>query len=329
MMSNNETSMNDKDILYLLNENNVLVNEEDIYNIISKYNPYILKKKITNFKLFQEALTHRSYIIRDGREDMNRQFMKEIEKDREMEPIKNPDIAVPLQKNSYERLEFLGDAVIHMILAAYLYNRYENKYEGFLTRLRIKLENKEFLAKIGKDYLGLDRYVLISKRLEVTEARIKNPNIMEDCVESFVGAMYENFGYDDCYIFISNLLEDIDFTTILKNETNYKDTLLQYYHKNKWGNPTYDTYDIKESENERIFVMCVYDRFGKPIAFGEGLSKKKGEQEAAKKALIIYNEIEDENSSDHSSDSGSYLSIDPNDSILSESDDESSDDSEN
>jgi dsRNA-specific ribonuclease len=281
----------DDEILYILNENNKLIPPEFISSIINEYTGF-KPKKIPYMELFQRAMVHRSYLIRDPNYENKKQVEREREKDLEMKPIEHPELAVQLQPLSYERLEFLGDSVIHNVLADYLYHRYDEEDEGFMTKLRTRIENKEYLASLGKK-VGLSEYVLISRRMDAHDARNKNPSIIEDSFEAFIGAMYENFGFEICKKFLFSLIEkEVDFVDILNTEINHKDRLLRYYHENKWRDPKYEM--IENDGTDKMFSMYVTDKDGKPFAFGVGLSKKKGEQMAAKNALIKLGIIEND-----------------------------------
>lgn len=290
--------------LFILNEKNKKIPKTFIKKTVNKYLDKEYKiDKINELLFFQRAMVHRSYLVRDPNyEGKKSKIDRDREKDKEIEPIADPNKALSLQEASYERLEFLGDSVIHLIVADYLFHRYENQDEGFMTKLRTRIENKEFLAKLGL-LIGLDEYVLISRRMEKHDARTKNPSIMEDCFEAFIGALYKNFGFKLCQNFIVNLLEkEVDFVEFLKTEVNHKDTLLQYYHKQKWNDPQYGMTDYSGPDHKKMFTMYVSDKDGKPFAYGIGLSKKKGEQMAAKNALIKYGLIEDENDNNDNDD---------------------------
>lgn len=305
--------------LYILNEQNVKITKKFIIDLMKKYNVVISKN--FNLDLFQRSMIHRSYLERDLN-IISKKQSRENEKDLEIEPIKDPNKAIELQKESYERLEFLGDSVIHLVIADYLFHRYKDQDEGFMTRLRTKIENKESLAKLSKK-IGLDKYIIISKRMEEREARTKNPSILEDSLEAFIGACYENFGFEPSKKLITNLIEkEIDLADILKVETNYKDTLLQYHHRMKWDDPKYDVYKKIGPDHSKVFVMYVTDKNNAPFKYGTGLSKKKGEQIAAKKALISYGLLEDDDDDDDESDINNltYDNISEDDTDLDESD---------
>ena len=287
-------------VLYILNPKNILITREYITQTFKKYGLNIQLKDVDPY---QRAVTHKSYLVRDPEYDeKNKKLM--AGKERGYEPLKDTNGVVPLQDRCYERLEFLGDAVIHLVLADYLYHRYSNEYEGFLTRLRTKIENCESLAKLCIA-IGLNKYVLISRAMELHDARASNTSVLEDAFEAFIGAMYGMYDFITCKTFIISIIEkEVDIAEILSNETNYKDTLLQYYHKNKWPDPIYGLIKKTGPDHKKIFKMSVKDQYKTIIGIGEGNSKKKGEQDAARKALIHFDQLKD--NVDESSDGEMY-----------------------
>jgi dsRNA-specific ribonuclease len=275
--------------LYVLNENNKYVTRRDIEDILLKFG---IKHKVKSLENFQEALTHSSYMDRDLTTDRLAKLVRDKEKDLEPIPHSLVSKAIPLQQKCYERLEFKGDSVIHDILATYLFLRFPDEQEGFLTRLRTKIENGETLAKLSKT-VGLDNYVLIGRNIEQMGGRENNIHIFEDIFEAFVGALSLEVTYEVCYKFVIDLVErEIDIANLIFVETNYKNTLLQYYHKMKWPDPDYGTVKTIENNNKKNFVMYVkgYKKNRNELEWsvvgeGSGSSKRAGEQEAARMAL--------------------------------------------
>jgi dsRNA-specific ribonuclease len=297
---------NDDLLLYVLNDSNKLITQIDVEKLLFKYgvkykvNESYIKRDFKNDKSIRLALTKDKSI--EVQDKTNKQIFVTM-----IQPNLNPDIT-PLRKDkikktleletqSYERLEFLGDSVIRLILTDYLYERYQDQYEGFLTRLRTKLENGETMAEITKK-IGLNQYMIIGRYFEQQNARLENQHMLEDLLEAFIGALYKDSNLDICRQFIINLVEkEIDIAQLLYVETNYKDTLLQHHHKMGWTDPEYNLVEQIGME-KRIFKMCVKDNDGKITGIGSGSSKKKGEQEAAKNALISYGVINENESDD-------------------------------
>jgi ribonuclease III len=318
---------------YILNEQNKFITSKVVNNIFKKYNLDYTVKDIT---LFQRSLTHTSYLQLHKINDKNIKRQQTYIKETDIKPIENnkKESTIPLQENSYERLEFLGDSVIRSVLSDYLYCRYKNSDEGFMTRLRTKIENGESLAKLSK-LVGLNEYILISKLIETKNGRCQNVSILEDVFEAFVGALYLEADYNICKIFITNVVEkEIDIAELLHHEDNYKDVLLRHYHKKKWDDPKYTALTTTTTkDNKKEFTMCVKDNNGKIIGIGSGTSKKKGEQGAAHNALIKLGVIStnsdseeetckyqlSDEESNYSISSGEYEGTDSEDSLLHQS----------
>jgi dsRNA-specific ribonuclease len=218
-----------------------------------------------NIQLYITSMTHLSYALPDA----------SCEK-----------MQVPYQKESYERLEFLGDAIIHAIYAEYIFNRYHEQ-EGFMTKLRTQLEKSDTLCKFTT-ILGLDRYILLSRHMEETGSRQNNKHLLEDVFEAFIGALYtdklDGNNYNVCRQFIYAMIEkEVDIAEIIHNDTNYKDTLLQYAHTQKWKDPIYGTMSVKGTDFKKYEMSVTIN--GVIHGTGRGNSKKHGEQMAAMNAL--------------------------------------------
>lgn len=277
---------------FILNEKNKLISKNDIQNLLANYG---VNHEVNNLSIFQTAMTHVSYL-----RDFSADKLSKLVKDKNTEPIKDLNIAIPLQFESYERLEFLGDSVIHLILAEYLYIRYPDEDEGFMTKLRAKMENGDILARLSKQ-LKLHDFVLIARTIEINGGREKNIKMFEDVFEAFIGALYidSSLNFELCKSFVIKIIENhVDIADLINNDTNYKDTLLQYCHKMKWPDPVYKLVSFTEKDNKKLFKMGVVDVAGDIIGVGIGSSKKKGEQLAALQALIKYNIIGENNDDD-------------------------------
>lgn len=284
---------------YVLNENNKYITSEFIEAVLKKYN---IKHKVKNLELFQIAMTHSSYMERDLKQDRLSKLIKE--KDIKPIPKELMKKAIPLQKESYQRLEFLGDSTIHLILADYLFSRFPDQQEGFMTKLRTKIENGQVLSKFSK-ILGLNEYMLIGRNLELIGGRENNLSAIEDIFESFIGALFYDTkaDYHMCYKFVITILEEIvDISTMIHVETNFKDLLLQYYHQMRWLDPEYGLVSTREDGNKKYYTMYVkgfiINKSGENewvrVSEGTGTSKRKGEQEAAKNALIKFGQIKED-----------------------------------
>ena len=266
------------------NLNNVLITENDIINILKKYN--VIINKVNHLKFFHEAFTHKSYCVKEFfTSDILNECKEEI----------NNDKLIELRERSYERLEYFGDRVIKIVVSFYLFNRYPNQDEGFMTRLQTKIEDKTNLAIMSRE-LGLERFFIISKQIENMNGR-NLEKIHEDVFEAFFGALFHSNGFEVCMLLLVNLLETtIDYADKLYRDNNYKDRLLRYYHEMKWKFPSYSTIHFEGPPHKRVYIMGVDkpDSTGKEpleercIGFGIGNSKKEGEQAAAKMVLINF-----------------------------------------
>ena len=267
------------------NLNNILINENDIIQILNEYNVNV--NKINHIAYFRQAFTHKSYC----KKDIYPQHILDAAK----YELGNPNNLLMLQDNSYERLEYFGDRVLKVIVSMYLFHRYPKQDEGFMTRLQTKLEDKKNLASMSKE-IGLGKYFIISKQIELMNGR-NLEKIHEDVFESFIGALFLSNGFEPCMFLIVNLLETlIDYSEKLYCDNNYKDQLLRIHHQNKWKFPQYITIHFEGPPHKRKYIMAVEKHDSLPsdtiesrcVSYGIGSSKKEGEQNAAKMALIIY-----------------------------------------
>ena len=204
-----------------------------------------------------------------------------------------------LRDESNERLEFLGDTVIKSVIAEYLFERYPNENEGFMTKLKTKIENRESLARFARK-LKLDEFVIISAQNEESNTGRTNDKILEDAFESFIAALYLDAGFLICKKLIRNILENlVDYAEILYNDTNYKDQLQRYYHTLKWDHPKFKL--IKEEnlpDNKKIFTIGLLNNNSEIIVTAAASSKRKAEQKSAKIALYKFGELIDDQMND-------------------------------
>lgn len=181
-------------------------------------------------------------------------------------------------KESYERLEYLGDAILGMIVAEFLYSQYPFKEEGFLTEIRSKIVNRESLNDLAKK-IGLQELVQFNQRSRSYKS------IYGDCMEALIGAVYLDHGFNYCKKFIVNKLikPHYDFNELISTITNFKSKLLEWSQK-EGIELRFDTID----ETDRKFTAQVFlndDAKSK----GFGFSKKKAEQDAARKTYEALN----------------------------------------
>lgn len=215
----------------------------------------ITGEPVGRFEIYVQAMKHRS-ILRDASDPA---------------------------EDSNERLEFLGDAVLGLVTAEYLYLRYPDEDEGFLTRLRAKLVNARALATRA-DALGLGRLVLLSDNMKQARGH-SNTNILSDAMEALIGAVYLDQGAEAARRFVqSRLLEPFDMDSLASREDNHKSLLLEYAQARGWPQPRYEVADEVGPGHDREFTVhvVIHDE-----ALGEGVgpSKKIAGQRAAAAAL--------------------------------------------
>ncbi len=185
--------------------------------------------------------------------------------------------------HSNERLEFLGDAVLDIIVTEFLYRNFPAENEGTLSQKKSILVSRKVLGKICDD-LGLGAFLILNKGEEKTGGR-KRLNNLANLFEAILGAIYLDGGMKAAEKFVSYFLlskhKDVLATEVF---FNYKSMLLEFAQSKSWGAPKYKT--VKESgpDHHKEFVVSVevkQDIYGS----GSGFSKKSAEQKAAKAAL--------------------------------------------
>ncbi len=185
-----------------------------------------------------------------------------------------------------ERLEYLGDAVLELIVTEELFNKFPNYPEGQLTVLRAALVNYQTLSKIAEE-IGLHNFILLSKgeRRDMGKAR---EVILANAIEAVIGAMYLDHGLEATRKFVKKFIM-IHLDEILKTKS-YKDAkseLQEIIQERLKVTPTYKVMEESGPAHKRVFKIGVY--FGdKLIATGSGASKQEGELDAAKAAVKKY-----------------------------------------
>lgn len=180
---------------------------------------------------------------------------------------------------NYERLEFLGDAILGAIVAELLYKFFPTKDEGFLTRVRSKVVSRESLNDLAI-HIGLDKAVVAKSDIS------RNKHIYGDVFEAFIGAMFLDQGFVNTKRFIEkyifpNFFNIKDLVTI---DTNYKSRLIEWGQKNK----VEIQFQTDESpRNRRNKFCCVVLLAAQEKGRGEGSSKKEAEQNAARIVIAL------------------------------------------
>jgi len=180
---------------------------------------------------------------------------------------------------NYERLEFLGDAVLGAIVAELLYKFFPNKDEGFLTRVRSKVVSRESLNELAI-HIGLNKAVVAKSDIS------RNKHVYGDVFEAFIGAMFLDQGFGNTKRFIEkfifpNFFNIKDLVTV---DTNYKSRLIEWGQKNK-VEVHFETGDIRR--RRRNGFCCIVRINGEEKGRGEGSSKKEAEQNASQTVIDI------------------------------------------
>ena len=214
----------------------------------------ILGFKPKNLSIYKVAFTHRS---------MNR-------KDEDGSPI------------NYERLEFLGDAMLSAIIATHLYNEVPQGDEGYLTKMRSKIVSREHLNELGKE-LDLIDYV----ESKIPKDNFGN-NIYGNLFEALVGAIYLDRGYQYCekFIFDKVIIPHVDIQKLEGKVISYKSLLIEWCQKEK---NTFDYQVYEDTGNDELRHFSVKLSINdKVIAKARATSKKKAEEKASKRAFFAY-----------------------------------------
>ena len=212
----------------------------------------ILKFKPKTLKFYQTAFTHRSMNIKDDKGHII----------------------------NYERLEFLGDAMLSAVIAHHLYMEVPGGDEGYLTKMRSKIVSREHLNELGKD-LGL---------IKLVESKIPKgqfgDNIHGNLFEALIGAIYLDRGYKNCDKFIQKRVINpyVDIEKLEGKVISYKSLLIEWCQKEKKVFDYYVDEDTGNDDIKHFSVKLSIDK--KVIAKARATSKKKAEEKASKRAYF-------------------------------------------
>lgn len=186
---------------------------------------------------------------------------------------------------SYERLEFLGDAVLELITSEFLFENYNELTEGQLTKLRASIVCEYTLSTVS-EMLRFGKYALLSKGEELTGGRNRS-SILCDLFESVLGAIYLDGGMEPARTYVKTfLLTDIENKSLFYDA---KTTLQEMVQKDGKGVVTYEILEESGPDHNKKFVTEVLVD-GVSLAQGEGSSKKNAQQMAAYKAILSLRE---------------------------------------
>ncbi|MGB3606101.1 ribonuclease III [Psychroserpens sp.] len=218
----------------------------------------ILGYKVKNDTLYIKAFTHRSMNIKDQKGN-----------------------AI-----NYERLEFVGDAMLSAVIAAYLFEEVPHGDEGYLTKMRSKIVSREHLNELGKE---LDLIALVESK--IPKHNFGN-NIHGNLFEALIGAIYLDKGYTYCEAFINKRVIEphVDIETLEGRVISYKSLLIEWCQKEK-KTFDYNVYEDTGNDNLKHFSvkLSINDKI---ISKARATSKKKAEEKASKRAFFAFqNEI--------------------------------------
>lgn len=220
------------------NQNNKLITKEQVEDILNYYscignnNTRLL---INNLEHFQRAFVHESYYQSVQNSVINNTISE------------NNTFISYIPHESNERLEYLGDHILKSAMGRYLFERFDEEREGFLTKIKIKIEKCSMLHKFAIT-LGFKKYLLLSLQVEnqtiidVFRGR-GTPSFYEDAFEAFIGSIVLDFGemgYLYADRFVRSIIENvIDFSELISKNDNFKDSLQRFCQSMKWTVPKY------------------------------------------------------------------------------------------
>ncbi len=210
--------------------------------------------QIRNKQFFLQAVIHRSFL----------------------------QLCPPGQFKSNERMEFLGDSVLNLIVAEYLYHTFPDAEEGQLSKVRSRLVSRAALGECARR-LHLEDFLMLSPSA-LQSIKDGSESIIVDAVEAFVAAIYLDGGYLAAKAFVTDHLLNVFGTTRMANDENYKSRLLEFSQARALGTPKYVTIDESGPDHSPVFTVEVQVG-GVPAGTGKGGNKKAAEQNAAQHAL--------------------------------------------
>jgi ribonuclease-3 len=215
----------------------------------------VIGYEFTRRELFDEALTHPSALI-PGRGRTRR---------------RNP------VKHGYERLEFLGDRVLGLVVADYLWHRFDSEPEGDLTRRHTHLVRREALARVA-EILGLGRYLMLSKA-EAAAGAAANPGILADACEALIAAIYLDGGFDAASAFVRRFWEPL-IEEMEGPPRDPKTALQEWVQARGLALPAYEVVATSGPDHAPIFTVRASVACGDP-ATATASSKRLAETRAA------------------------------------------------
>lgn len=187
-------------------------------------------------------------------------------------------------KNSNERMEFLGDAILGAVVASLLFKRYPFKDEGFLTELRSKIVSRNNLNQLARK-MGLDEFIEYDSR--VINYNGKQSSMMGDAFEALIGAVYLDKGYKLTQSFITKRIIEplVDVQTLAHTEMNFKSRLIEWCQQ-QGKEVEFRVIDNEAGESSKLFTVEVLID-GEVKGVGRDYNKKNAEKHASEKACDL------------------------------------------
>jgi ribonuclease-3 len=184
-------------------------------------------------------------------------------------------------KESNERLEFLGDSVLGMVVAEYLFKKYPFKDEGFLTEIRSRIVNRESLNILARR-IGLDKLIEFDG-----QRNFHRTSMFGDAMEALIGAIYldKGFAFTKKFIISKLLSNHFDLDEVISNNTNYKSTILSWAQADGRKVEFLIVEEKGKNHSKEFIAQVLVDT--QVISSGSGLNKKKAEQDASRRACEI------------------------------------------
>ena len=179
-----------------------------------------------------------------------------------------------------ERLEFLGDSVLGMVTASYLYREFPETPEGELSKIKASVVSEKALAPIALKF-SLNKLLVMGKGAELN-GEAESPSILADCMEAIIGAYYLDSGYPAAEKYVLSFIKN-EITKVKNNQgmKDYKSALQEYSQKKYQSYPVYELLEKSGPDHDQIFKVCVHLN---NVTYGpvSAKNKKQAEQEAAK-----------------------------------------------
>ena len=266
------------------NPNNKIIPESEILRFLQR--PGVKLPKDLDFKLFQQACVHKSYVEKPpGTPGPNGEIIQLSER---------PEDCLPLQKAHNEELEFVGDSVLNCVVALYSQDRYEGEGEGFLTTLRGNLVNKDHLGLLAQK-MGMGPWLVMSRHVDSICKGRENLRLLGSMVEAWIGALFRNTdlvagkgaAFEVCYSWIISIMHQyVNFAKVISENHNYKDQLLKYFQSQYHTPPTYEEIHVEGPQHDRIYTIGVFLPNKTLLASAISRKKLEAEQEASRLALV-------------------------------------------